>query len=367
MSVRSDAFNYTPPQNVATLEHDLASLMMFLTNGPDDVVIVDRPDERLLDMWFEASQVPRFSSIDEAKSIVTTENFCPWGICRSAYHQMGLKTEARNWHWRDFFSRKTSVDIEKLLPSDANAQLINNVESFEKYISSLETTESIVIKSLWSSSGRGVRFFHLANEHETCRDYVGKCIKADGGVVLEKKLCRIAELSFIYNADGAFDVNIYHSSDVGTFGQEYLGVDRLKNFNDNLPVDWLQTAKQQLDNAINNVVRQANYEGPIGIDAMLYRTASGSVALRMCTEINVRHTMGHIGCAIANRFAQGTRAMWQMTYFRNAGEWDSFVEQQESLRPLHRNAEGQIVSGFFRLTPLSHNAHFGVSGVAEVA
>ena len=77
------------------------------------------------------------------------------------------------------------------------------------------------------------------------------------------------------------------------------------------PMDELhQLLLQQypaLDQIINNVLQALDaivaphYNGPLGIDMMLYRKENGTVSLNPCVEINLRMTMGMVTAAMGSR------------------------------------------------------------------
>ena len=46
-----------------------------------------------------------------------------------------------------------------------------------------------------------------------------------------------------------------------------------------------------------------HYDGPLGVDMMLYRNTDGTIALNPCVEVNLRMTMGMITAAMGSRHA----------------------------------------------------------------
>jgi len=57
-------------------------------------------------------------------------------------------------------------------------------------------------------------------------------------------------------------------------------------------------------------VSMAGYRGPLGIDAMWYRTPDGRVKLRALQDLNARWTMGRVGLGWRQRFSRYEASAW---------------------------------------------------------
>ena len=130
--------------------------------------------------------------------------------------------------------------------------------------------------------------------------------------------------------------------------------------------DW-QKYYSQVRLGIEQVLSGSGYHGPFGVDAMLYRDDLGRHHLRLCTELNIRYTMGHIGHALSPRLSPSTSATWGMQYFKNDNDWLSFAREQSALHPLILDSDGLIQSGFFRLSSLSPDKRFAICGLANTS
>ena len=341
MAVRSDTINYTPPSIIQKMEEDLACIVMLLTSSKDDYVLSDRPDEQLLNIWFSDTDCPQFITRKEFKAKARAgEMIMPWGANRSIYNLMGRKDE---WKLRNLMSRKTSVTVERTLSRhtdfwgfDAAPEIVTSTQQLEKLLNS-DYNCDVVLKSLWSASGRGVRFFS-PSDFWPALDYAGRTIKADGAIVLEKKLKRIAECSILLYADGEnihpwrMDIeeciNVYKSADGGSLGQEIAGAGRLQLFNELLPANWLQTTITNLCQAFSTVMTGSGYVGPIGTDAMLYTSNNGDIKLRPCMEANIRYCMGNIGVMVNRHLCTGSSAIWGMQSFSKDGGMGAFLPKE---------------------------------------
>lgn len=377
MSVRSDKANYTPNKNVSQMERDMANIVMFLASAEDHVV-AERPDEEFLHLWFPDGDSPTFVTHDEASTLLRSgENISPWGECRSLFHTFGLRDRANTWQLRKLLSRATSARLEKVacemgteegltwMSARPYSTLITTQEELEGFADRATATEkTIVLKSLWSASGRGVRFF---DKKESAMDHGKATLRADGALIGEHKLERVAEASLLYLYDGQkatyLGLNVYSSSENGAFGEELHGGFATHEFDESLPQGWEATAGDIVGRAIEKSLAGSPYSGPAGVDIMLYRDEDGEVRIRPCMEINLRHCMGHVAQAVKRRIADGTAIRWRMGHFSSNAEWTKFCETESAKSPLSLDSDGRITSGFFRLTPLK-SSNFGAYGYA---
>lgn len=77
--------------------------------------------------------------------------------------------------------------------------------------------------------------------------------------------------------------------------------------------------------ALENELRAADFAGPVGIDALVYRDAGGATRLKPVVEINPRHTMGRVLVELMRRTCQGSHGAFRLVnhaQLRAAGEAD---------------------------------------------
>ena len=74
-----------------------------------------------------------------------------------------------------------------------------------------------------------------------------------------------------------------------------------------------------LDEVVDDVLKALDaiiaphYDGPLGIDMMLYRDEHGEIALNPCVEVNLRMTMGMITAAMSQ--CHGLRGTFSIANF----------------------------------------------------
>jgi hypothetical protein len=97
------------------------------------------------------------------------------------------------------------------------------------------------------------------------------------------------------------------------------------------------------------------YEGPIGIDAYVHRTAEGRLVLRPICEVNPRHTMGLVALELKRRIAPGRDLAFSIVKTADLAKEDDEGEIDEN---------GKLAKGSVVLTWCDDGARF--AAVARV-
>lgn len=371
IAIGKKADNYSAPPHLATFERDMAQIMMYMSDA-DDMIVAHRPDAELTDMLSKAGiALPHFCSLAEAKAALTEGyELQPWGKCRPVYRALGLKTEATAFddNMRSLHSRQTSVELEKIIaqadcphymqPSFTPEVITNS----NLTIADLKAHLPLVLKSVWSSSGRGVMLVRDESQLTQALTFAQGRIRHDGAIIAEPLLSRISECSFLFamregQKPQYLGCNTFEADPLGNFGYEMIG----RETPSLLPNNWQTEASQVLTRALQQWQEQTGYTGYIGFDAMIY-DHSGQPHLRLCTEANLRICMGNINLGVARLFASDVQARWTIRHFGQAGEALDYCHRQSVENPLRVNADGKIVSGFFRLTSVGEETHFVACG-----
>jgi hypothetical protein len=108
---------------------------------------------------------------------------------------------------------------------------------------------------------------------------------------------------------------------------------------------------KSLARAIGQELASSAYEGPAGIDALLYRVPDGTFRLRPLVELNPRWTMGRIALEIEKRVLPGVPAHWLWYSARkipdgyaDAAEWVGRLEADFPVQQT-RAGDGLRISG----------------------
>ena len=72
---------------------------------------------------------------------------------------------------------------------------------------------------------------------------------------------------------------------------------------------WYQ---DQLAPRLEVILKEVGYEGPLGIDALVYRDPEGTYKLKSVVEINPRFTMGRVAHELSQHVAPGALGLFQI-------------------------------------------------------
>lgn len=166
-----------------------------------------------------------------------------------------------------------------------------------------------VVKSPWSSSGRGVRYFRGELDAQKV-GWVRNVIRQQGSIMSE----------VYYNKVKDFAVEFYAHED-GTVTYEGLSLFQTSNgaYTGNIVAaeeeKWRMIAKYGVAKELTEVIDaiavclqqyfRGKYSGPFGVDMMML--ADG--VLHPCVELNLRCTMGHVALALSSGVDDPRRLM----------------------------------------------------------
>ena len=371
MAVANGLAGYCPPRNLLVFERDLAPLLAFAA-VPSDCVVAPPLDDALAAFLQQIGlDLPQFITADDARQRLASHsyNFQPWGRSKSIFHSFGVEQPFEQEH-RLLFSRLSSVDIEHFCTSDddffvnADAQVVRSMEDFERACKIFDN--NFVVKSLWSSSGRGVAKSDNFISAEYFTRWAEARLKSDDAFVVEPLLQKVSDIAFLYyiNDDATVSYlgyNVFSSDAAGRFGRELIGAHHPSL--DIIINDRLTQVVDLHRKALINSNINKKYSGYLGFDSMLFLDENGEMRFRPCVECNLRMTMGNVNMGVRQLFAPGVKAWWQIGSYGADNEWNNFVEEESRRSPLTLR-DGKIERGFFRLTPLGSEKRFGAFGYA---
>ncbi len=372
MAIANGLAGYCPPKRLHEFETELASLLMFSAK-PTDCVVAPPLDGALVDLLATlAVPLPQFISPDDARRLLMHGGYelQPWGRCKSIFHTYGIDIDF-GLAQRMLHSRLSSVAIENHCISEddffenANPQIVKSMDDFARAREMF--SGQFVVKSLWSSSGRGVVKTDSFPTQDYYERWAAARLRADGAFVVEPLLHKVSDVAFLYYVSDDENVsflghNVFSSDSAGRFGRELI------NMYDEQLRKLLSTRIQQIvdvhTKALVDSGISAKYHGYVGFDSMLISGENGMLKFRPCVECNLRMTMGNVNMGISNLFAPSAHAWWQIGSYTRENEWNEFVANESAKHPLHIE-KCKIVNGFFRLTALGSHKHFGVYGYAD--
>lgn len=325
---------YCPSKTARRLSAEWAVLPMLWAEADDYVCMADDSDEYGEDMalarchsvsWRELR--PTFwQQIDRVE---------PWGwdplvrhmLARHGCPERLLLSDAEIEWVRKLSSRESTAILLPALHSKLAAVGIATVgESFilreEAELDSLmQHYGSMMLKSLWSCSGRGV-FGVEGSLSDSTRGRIRRLLREQGGFEAEPRYEGVLDfaLEFEALADGsvrALGISMFDTNDAGAYlgnavaPQSVLEERLFSKWNTTLLSECnlseektsfhsLYTQLQRICCSQIAMLLGGHYVGLLGVDMMLVSSDAGNV-LHPCIELNLRRTMGHVALALQSQ------------------------------------------------------------------
>lgn len=286
LALAAGTANFTPPKSVVAFRTALAALPAWLADPGDNIVApgVSR-------QWLRESGLKVGLDREGIPS--------PWGWSANAimqFRRLGICGPFPDTdHLRALSHRRTALRLHQALQGRLPYPLPPAPQEITD-VADLPPTDRIVLKSPWSCSGRGVVDCEGMTE-ANIRRRAEDSIRRQGSVMVEPKLRKIRDFAMLFRNGQYLGLSLFLTSGTAYTGNvvapqpelaAMLGAPRLA-----------ETAE-----AVSRALPQ-DYEGPLGVDMMLYEAPDGSQLICPTVEVNLRLTMGFVALALAERLGRG--------------------------------------------------------------
>ena len=261
------------------------------------------------------------------------DEICPWGWSPALIHQLRqagvadefLPSDEEMERLRWLSHRKTAVEALAACKRDGligealmgASHLCKTEAEIKKILASAKEGEEFLLKAPWSSRGRGLMLCGSPN----AKGWIKNTLKAQGSVVVERMLQKIADFALEFWCDGKGGVeyrglSLFYTNESGAYLGNWVAPEGQK-------LQWLmQYADPQLLVDIRHwweaYLPHFQYRGPVGIDMML---CQGGIC--PCIEINWRMTMGYISTLLPAQGKYG-RMVVEYIYGHYSAEVEAF-------------------------------------------
>lgn len=324
-----------PYLHIFNPENDFALALGRRAFTPDKGALAIRRAGQLLPLWWasEGDRVLVENDADilrRAEQMIRTHNLparvttvidpalkpSPWGWSHHT-RQMLLKAgaDARllpsdSWldNLRDLSHRHTAVRIARLIGVEAHLIPIEATSTDEAWRAIRRFKTDAVVKLPWSSSGRGVIYTNAYSE-STLAGYIVGMIRRQGSVTIEPRYNRMRDFAMLFSSSEGGDRVVYEglSSFLTDNRGFYAGniVASQDTISRHIGLDTSHLIVP-LCRALREVTAPVGYEGPIGVDMLIYKESGDEIRIAPCIEVNFRRTMGFAALSAARRIAPGT-------------------------------------------------------------
>ena len=311
LALAHGAHNYTAPPFARQLRHDLRLLPAWLAPAgayvavPDDAPIEE--DRRYL----QAHHLDVTPVTVSQSAALGPCRIHPWGwdaALRYQLMQVGISPDClpgdEQLDWiRRLSHRRTTIAVHKAL-GDASQLCPVELTSQEAVVAFMNRHPGCYLKMPWSGSGKGIyRVIDPLGDSHVLRWMQG-ALRRQGALLCEVGLERVQDFAIECECSSGKTLltgySVFDSDFHSQFGAGRVApMQELHQFlMDQYPE--LDSVVEQVLIALDSIVAP-HYDGPLGVDMMLYRDSGGKIALNPCVEVNLRMTMGMVTAAMGDR------------------------------------------------------------------
>lgn len=306
IALAAGSASYTPPVAAVEMRRAGELLPLFLA-GKHDAVITEGVNRE----WFDAFR-ERFD-IESGVWNHDIHGFTPrpWGwsaAVRRRFEYLGFPLEvlpsgSQLEKWRMLSHRRTAATLAQCVRNGSDLPLwpeaveVDNAGLLKEILSSMDAA---VVKSPWSSSGRGVSLFSGSGTDSFVSRMAGT-IRRQGSVMVEEYMEGHRDFALLFECEEGKAVYV---------GPSVFMADPQGNYSGNMVADesglyseiysvMHPAAVKELIDALRHAVQEIiapGYSGPVGIDIC----CSPGGKIHIC-EANLRYTMGFVARGIALR------------------------------------------------------------------
>ena len=386
MAISNGTASFMPNKVLTRFEQDLDLLPMYYAK-PEDVILVHQlPDPQFLSfIESKGIRTPRFHLFPQA---LTDQAFLkeekaglqPWGWSpRMHYLLAPFKDQCQqsflaqpNAYWqpkfKDLYSREMALSClqhflqnnrsEHYISTDLIPQICTNFSEVEVL---QNKWQQVVIKSPWSSSGRGLQILRKAFINKSVEQAMGGVFKSQGFVMVEAFVDKQFDFSIQFYADGNGELDFrgfsfFETNDNGQYQSNILGF---------IPHELKQVLSPILQEELISGLKEAlkthnipnEYCGHLGIDCMLFLDTEGITKIQPCLEINLRYNMSVIASHLCQYLHPDAKGSYNI-FAESKSDFISFNKRMIQEYPF-KMKDGKWFKGYLPLTSPNQDKRFG--------
>ena len=314
IALATNVGQFTAPHAGRALRADLGFIPALWANDGDIVVVddVEGALESVRHLKRYAADVT-FASLEDLHDLLPHDmnsvELCPWGWDGAVASQLKraddrllalLPNDEVLKKIREISNRRFAA--ENVLPNIvAASEWLDNVDDVVSLVSHIG---KCVLKSPWSSSGRGIRYVCDTLQPQQ-KAWVANVIARQGGVMVEPQYSKVADFGVELYSDGDGGIDFKGFSIFQTVKGAYTGNllatedDKIELLTKYVSEKTLAMLITQLIKCLSPLIRNI-YKGVFGVDMMVTASADAKkFNLHPCVEINFRRTMGHVALSLS--------------------------------------------------------------------
>jgi len=386
MAISNGTVSFMPNKILSRFEQDLDVLPIYYAESKDVILVNQLPDADFLRSLEEVGiSLPRFvlfpqSLTDQTFLKEEKDRLQPWGWSPRIHHQLApFKSQCHqdfsdqpNAYWqtkhKDIYSRKLALSCLEHITKNAPSGKYISKDIFpvictqQSEVEALQNKwQQIVIKSPWSSSGRGLQVLRKAFINKSVKQALGGVLKSQGYVMVEALVNKQLDFSIQFFADGKGNLDFlgfafFDTNENGQYQANYLG-HTPEIFDKTLS----KAEQKQLISSVSDALKAnqipQEYYGYLGIDCMLFFDSEGKSKIQPCLEINLRYNMGTIALKLNANIHPESKGTFNI--FADAkSDFVNFNKKMSQTHPFEMK-NGKWYKGYLPLTSPNQEKLFG--------
>lgn len=267
---------------------------------------------------------------EERLNLSDDTRILPWGWSPALCHQLELAGVQESLlpspdkieQIRQLSHRQTAVsllqELRDELPLDGHLAGQSAIcQSIEEAEETVNQYGEALLKSPWSSSGRGL----MKTDNPQWKAWTKRILKAQGSIVVEQFLHKVTDFALEFWLDGKGGVeyrglSLFYTNERGAYLGNWVAPEeqKLAWLAQYIPLQYLQEIRAWWTARLSRF----DYAGPVGIDMMLAQEG-----ICPCIETNWRWTMGLVSCLVAEQGRYG-RMVVEYIYGHYSAEVEAF-------------------------------------------
>ena len=321
IALAANLANFTPPHAARRLYSDIGFLPVFWASDGDIVVVDDAEAarERVRHIKGLSTKVEFVAASELARCLAALPEgqlteVEPWGwdaaLC-NRLHRWGvpaqllptaeLLADIRNMSSRAWAASCLQPMLEEFESGMLEVPVIaRSAQQVDEFIASHEHVGT-VLKSPWSSSGRGVRYISGRDALTVQQQgWIDRVIASQGCIMLEPYYINKVKdfaMEFRSCADGTIaylGLSLFHTVNGAYSGSvvasETEKVSMLQHY---ASAEKLAAVASEVATVLQPLMA-GHYVGPFGVDMMVLSDGGNGFKIHPCVELNLRRTMGHV-------------------------------------------------------------------------
>ncbi|VAW20035.1 hypothetical protein MNBD_BACTEROID01-698 [hydrothermal vent metagenome] len=393
-AVANGTVSWQPNRLLQQMEAGLGTLPLFFACQNDYVLVKRLPSKSFIQSLKQIGITPPvFLQLGQALSDndflrSPKRRLLPWGWSPATHHLLNplknscsaefLSSPVSTWKpaYKELYSKIKAAEVlsrllsilpeEFMLPRQYTPEKCFDLAKVELL---LTKWGKIMVKAPWSSAGRGLQPVTCSPLHPSVSNRIRGLIREQGAVVVEPLFDKVFDFAFQFSIQQGeityLGTDLFQTDEKGRYKGNYLN---------NFPYDTDSLISGLIDEAIKSVPPglktalksnsfAANYEGFLGVDAMIYRDNKKQLRIHPCLEINLRYNMGLLAFKLNNFIAPEKKGMFK-TYYRPNKSFKQFSDIMMQEYPLNISNH-KIKKGYFPITDVSPEALFGAFILVE--